>query len=241
MFAAAPGNTVIGSVHICSLTGFQRGPHHAIAAAILPSQRRVGQHAGAAPGVGLPGYIRRHRRSRAGKIGAMIGRPEPNEAAPYYFGYINRIPSDDIVNALKAQLEEILPVLRGISEEQSLHRYAPEKWSIRQMWNHVNDTERVFVFRALWFARGHNSALPSFEHEIAAGAGKADGFPWARHVEEFREVRLATLSFFRNLPEEAWTCSGIASGYPFTVRASAYIVAGHVAHHAAVLREKYSC
>ena len=171
----------------------------------------------------------------------MIGRPGPDEAAPYYFGYINRITSDDIVNALKTQLDETLPFLRGISEEQSLHRYAPGKWSIRQMWNHVNDAERVFVFRALWFARGHSSALPSFEQEIATTAGKADDVPWARHIEEFREVRLATLSFFRNLPEEAWTQSGVASGNPVTVRACAYIVAGHVAHHTAVLREKYSC
>lgn len=171
----------------------------------------------------------------------MIGRPQPNEAAPYYFGYINRITADDIVGALKTQLDETLPFLRGISEGQSLHRYAPDKWSIRQMWNHVNDTERVFVFRTLWFARGHDSALPSFEQDIAVRAGKADDCPWTRHVEEFREVRLATLSFFRNLPEEAWMRSGVASGNPFTVRACAYIVAGHVAHHAAVLREKYSC
>jgi DinB superfamily len=170
----------------------------------------------------------------------MIGRPGPDEAAPYYFGYINRVPSNDIVNALTAQLEEILPFLRGISEEQSLHRYAPGKWSIRQMWNHVNDAERIFVFRALWFARGHQSELPSFEQDIAVDAGKADSVPWARHVEEFREVRLATLSFFRNLPEEAWMCSGVASGNPVTVRACAYIVAGHVAHHTAALREKYS-
>jgi hypothetical protein len=171
----------------------------------------------------------------------MIGRPEPNEAAPYYFGYINRIAGDDIVSALKVQLDETLPFLRGISEDRSLHRYAPDKWSIRQMWNHVNDTERVFVFRALWFARGHDNALPSFEQDIAVRAGKADDCPWTRHVEEFREVRLATLSFFRNLPQEAWMSTGVASGNPFTVRACAYIVAGHVAHHTAVLREKYSC
>ena len=107
------------------------------------------------------------------------------------------------------------------------------------MWGHVNDAERIFVHRALWFARGHTSALPSFEQDIAASAGKADDFPWASHVEEFRQIRLATISFFRNLPEEAWMRSGAASGNPFTVRACAYIVAGHVAHHAAVLREKY--
>ena len=169
----------------------------------------------------------------------MTGRPSANEAAPYYFNYINRVSSSDIVPALHAQLEEVLPLLLGIAEEQSLFRYAPEKWSIRQMWGHVNDTERVFVSRALWFARGHDSALPSFEQDIAAASAKADEVSWARHVEEFREIRLATISFFRNLPEKAWMSTGAASGNPFTVRACAYIVAGHVAHHTAILREKY--
>ena len=169
----------------------------------------------------------------------MIGRPSSSEAAPYYFNYINRVASDDIVPVLQSQLEETLPFLRAISEEKSLSRYAPEKWSIRQMWGHVNDTERVFLMRALWFARGFDTALPSFEQDIAVAAAQSDTIPWARHVEEFREIRLATISFFRNLPEEAWTRKGIASDNPFTVRACAFIVAGHVVHHGAVLREKY--
>ncbi|HEX4605080.1 MAG TPA: DinB family protein, partial [Candidatus Angelobacter sp.] len=167
----------------------------------------------------------------------MIGRPLPNEAAPYYFNYIDRVAGDNIVHFLQNQLDETLPPLHRISEERSLHRYAPDKWSIRQMWNHVNDAERVFLFRALWFARGHNTELPSFEQDIAATTGRADEFHWADHVEEFREIRLATVSFFRNMPEDGWMRTGKASGNPFTVRASAYIIAGHTAHHAAVLRE----
>jgi hypothetical protein len=169
----------------------------------------------------------------------MIGRPTPNEAAPYYFGYINRVSGDDILHALRAQLDETLPLLHRISEETSLHRYAQEKWSIRQMWGHVNDAERIFLFRALWFARGLDGALPSFEQDTAVVAARSDDVAWARHVEEFRELRLSTISFFQNLPEEAWMRTGMASGNPFTVRSSAYIVAGHVAHHMAVLREKY--
>jgi hypothetical protein len=169
----------------------------------------------------------------------MIGRPEPSEAAPYYFGYIDRIKSDDIVHTLQNQLEETLPLLHRIAEEKSLHRYAPGKWTIRQMWNHVNDAERVFLFRALWFARDFTSALPSFEQDIAVTASAADDVAWASHVEEFREIRMATISFFRNMPEDAWMRTGTASDKPFTVRACAYIVAGHVAHHAAMLREKY--
>jgi hypothetical protein len=172
-------------------------------------------------------------------ITSITGRPEANEAAPYYFGYINRVTGDDILNELQSQFDETLPFLRGISEEKSLYRYAPEKWSIRQMWGHVNDTERVFLMRALWFARNFDTPLPSFDQDIAVAAAKSDDIPWARHVEEFREIRLATISFFRNLPEEAWGRTGTASGNPFTVRACAYIVAGHVTHHGAVLREKY--
>ncbi len=169
----------------------------------------------------------------------MIGRPAPNEAAPYYFGYINRVAGDDVLREIQSQLDETLPFLRGIPEDKSLYRYAPEKWSIRQMWGHVNDTERVFVMRALWFARKFDTPMPSFDQDIAVAAAGSDALPWSRHVEEFREIRLATISFFRNLPEEAWTQKGVASGNPFTVRACAFIVAGHVAHHMAVLREKY--
>jgi hypothetical protein len=179
------------------------------------------------------------RLSHADNIIFMIGRPSSSEAAPYYFNYINRVTGDDILSTLHSQIDEMLPFLRTISEEKSLFRYAPEKWSIRQMWGHVNDTERVFLMRALWFARKFDTPLPSFDQDIAVAAANSDDIPWARHVEEFREIRLATISFFRNLPEDAWGRSGLASGNPFTVRACAYVVAGHVTHHAAVLREKY--
>lgn len=169
----------------------------------------------------------------------IIGIPERTEATEYYFNYINLVTSDDILSVLESQLDETTAFLRGISEEKSLYRYAPEKWSIREVWNHVNDAERVFVSRALWFARGFDSPLPSFEQDIAVRTAVADAISWARHVEEFRQIRLATVPFFRNLPAEAWKRKGMASGYPFTVRAMAYIVAGHTAHHAAVLREQY--
>jgi hypothetical protein len=169
----------------------------------------------------------------------MIGRPEANEAAPYYFTYIDKVTSDDVVSMLESQLEELPVFLSGISEEKSVHRYAPEKWSIRELWNHVNDTERAFVFRALWFSRGFDSPLPGFDQNIAAAGAGADNVSWARHIEEFRGLRLATLALYRNLPSEAWLRRGIASDNPFTVRALAYITAGHAAHHTAILRERY--
>jgi hypothetical protein len=169
----------------------------------------------------------------------VTGPPEQSEVAPYYFRYIDRIAGDDIISVLETQLEEVSALLLGISEEKSLHRYAPEKWSIRQVVNHVNDTERVFVSRAFWFARGFDSPLPSYDQEVSAAAACADEFSWASHVEEFRGVRLATLAFFRNLPAGAWMRRGIASGNPFSVRALAYITAGHASHHTAILRERY--
>jgi hypothetical protein len=169
----------------------------------------------------------------------MTGRPAASEAAPYYFTYIDQVPGDDPQAVLAAQLETAPALLSGISEEQSLHRYAPGKWSIRQLLNHVTDTERSLAFRALWFARGFDSALPSYDQEIAAAGAEADSIPWSAHVEEFRRVRLATVSLFANLPPAAWLRSGIASGNPFTVRALAFIIAGHFEHHRRILRERY--
>src|SRR5579884_2344993 len=103
----------------------------------------------------------------------MIGRPGSDEAAAYYFPYIDLVAGDDPVAILERQLRELPAVLRGISEQKSLDRYAPEKWSIRGVLNHVNDTERVFAFRALWFARGFEAPLPSFDQDRGPGAAEA--------------------------------------------------------------------
>jgi hypothetical protein len=166
-------------------------------------------------------------------------RPQTTEAAPYYFTYIDRVLSDDVVSVLEDQLDETGAFLSAISEEKSLSRYAPDKWSIRQVVGHVNDTERLFVFRALWFARGFQDPLPSFDQNICVASAQADQVSWAEHIEEFRRIRLATLAFFQHLPAEAWQRTGIASDNPFTVRALAYIAAGHVVHHNDVIRERY--
>lgn len=173
------------------------------------------------------------------RIGSMIGRPQESEAALYYFTYINQVSGDDAVGTIERQLDESLEFFAGICEDKSLYRYAPEKWSIRQVLNHVTDTERAFAFRALWFARGFAAPLPGYDQNIAASGAGADHVSWAAHVEEFRRVRLGTISLFRNLPTEAWARSGIASDNPFTVRALAFIIAGHLAHHVTVLRERY--
>jgi hypothetical protein len=172
---------------------------------------------------------------------AAAGVPARDESVDYYHRYIDRVigAGPDVVAILRSQREETLAFLRGFSEEQSRYRYAPGKWSARELLSHVNDCERLFVFRAMWFARGFESPLPSFDQEVAAASARADRVPWARHVEEFRALRLSTEAFFGNIPAEAWSRRGIASDNSFTVRALAYITAGHLVHHREILRERY--
>ncbi len=166
-------------------------------------------------------------------------RPDRTEAAEYYFTYIDQVAGENVCRALEAQMPETLALLGDIREDQSLVRYAPDKWSVREVVGHLNDTERLFVFRAMWFARGFDSPLPSFDQHVAAAAGAANERSWQSHVDEFRAVRAATVAFFQHLPEEGWARRGIASDNPFTVRALAYIAAGHVTHHARIVRERY--
>jgi hypothetical protein len=140
---------------------------------------------------------------------------------------------------MERQLSEFSATLSQISEEKSLHRYTPDKWSIREVLNHITDTERAFAFRALWFARGFEAPLPSYDQNVAVAGAEADKITWLAHIEEFNTVRLATIALFRNMPSAAWMRSGIASDNRFTVRALAYIIPGHVTHHVSVLRERY--
>ena len=192
------------------------------------------------------GYVR-------GKAKAMVTVPKKDvrdadlraarssdEAAPYYSRYIDRISSDDVIGVLESELREATERLRGVSEERSAYRYAPDKWSFREALSHVNDTERVFLARAFWFGRGFEGPLPSFDQDVSARAARADDVPWARHVDEFAAIRAGTIAFFKNLPAEAWPRTGVASDNPVSVRALAYIIAGHLAHHLAVLEERYS-
>lgn len=170
---------------------------------------------------------------------SRLTRPDHSEAAEYYFTYINQVPAGDILQILDAQSATLGVVLDGITEQQSLFRYAEDKWSFKQVMSHVNDCERLFVFRAFWFARGFDLPLPSFDQDVAVTFAGADERPWASHLEEFATVRAATMTLFRNLPGGAEVRSGIASGNPFSVRAIAYITAGHVEHHLRILRERY--
>lgn len=169
----------------------------------------------------------------------MTGRPEPEEFDPYYQTYINKVAGEDALAAMQRQMEEWLPVLAGVGEERSLHRYAAGKWTMRQVLHHVADTERVFAFRGLWFARGFAGALPGFDQDVGVAGAQADAIAWAALIEEFRAVRAATIPLFAHLPDEAWMRAGVANGKRMTVRAVAFIIAGHAEHHLRMLRERY--
>lgn len=169
----------------------------------------------------------------------MIGRPEKSEAAPYYFTYIDEVPGNDPLSAMRSQIGDVEALCSSISDDRSCYRYAPGKWSIRQLFNHVTDTERAFAFRALWFARGFDTPLPSYDQDIASAHAEADVIPWNWHIEEFRSVRDATIDLFRNLPAVAWMRGGMASENHFTVRALAFIIVGHTEYHLRILRERY--
>ncbi len=169
----------------------------------------------------------------------MNQRPDKNEAADYYWVYIDQVEGTDILSTLSRQANEVVEVAKSIDEQRSLHRYAPDKWSIREVLNHISDTERAFAFRALWFARGFTDPLPGYDQNIAMAGSGANDRSWASHVADFTAVRAATMTLFETVPAEAWSRRGIASGKEFSVRAMAFIAAGHVAHHLRLLREKY--
>ena len=168
-----------------------------------------------------------------------IPRPRANDYAPFHTSYVTGVPSDDILAFLEQQGRETAAFLRGITEKQSQHRYAPGKWSIREVVGHVSDAERVFTYRALSFARGDATPLPGFDENGWGATSNADRRALAELVEEFSAVRSATLALYRGFSDTEISRSGTASGHRVTVAAIAYVVAGHELHHVNILKERY--
>ena len=170
---------------------------------------------------------------------AAIPRPVAPEYAPYYGRYIDKVPDGDLLRTLEDQGRETQAVLAGLSEAKALHRYAPGKWSVKEVIGHVTDTERVFSYRALRFARGDATALPGFDENAWVPAGSFDARSLADLAAELDAVRRATLTLFRGLDAAALARRGTASDNAVSVRAIAWIIAGHERHHVALLHERY--
>jgi hypothetical protein len=166
-------------------------------------------------------------------------RPEAGEYLPYYGKYISLVPSGDILATLVQQLGETLALLRSLSESQADSRYAPGKWSIKEVVGHIIDTERILAYRALRFARNDQTPLPGFEPDGYVRHAEVGGCKLDDLVNEFELVRRANLCFFRRLDGAAWRRRGIASDGEISVRALAYTIAGHEKHHMQIVREKY--
>jgi uncharacterized damage-inducible protein DinB len=169
----------------------------------------------------------------------ILARPETTEYAEWYCRYVDRVPDGDIVAMLDEQMHATAELLGGLSEPQGDHRYAEGKWSIKDLVGHVADAERVFAYRALRFSRGDQTELAGFDEKLWAANAGASQRSLREVADELRAVRLATIAFARSVTEEQSVRSGVASGWPVTVRGLLYIIAGHEAHHVAVLRERY--
>src|SRR5215470_5620994 len=168
-----------------------------------------------------------------------LSRPQPGEYAPYYDRYISLVQGNDILAALDEQRRQMLLLLSGRSEEEGNFRYASDKWSLKEVVGHLNDSERVFAYRALRIARNDSTPMEGFEQDDYVKFGPFGRRSLEDLIEDYIGVRRATLTLFRNLDDEAWTRRGVANKNEVTVRALAYTIAGHELHHRRILQEKY--
>jgi DinB superfamily len=164
---------------------------------------------------------------------------DPSEYGPGFSAYISNVPEDDVLAAIEAQLSETRAVLESIGEPRAPFRYAPGKWSIKEVVGHFTDSERVFSYRAMAIARGEMQPLPGFDEKTYAENAGFDRLTLRELIETYVAVRTSTILLYRQLPPGAWDRHGIANNNPLSVRALAHVTLGHERHHLRVLRERY--
>ncbi|HEY1272673.1 MAG TPA: DinB family protein [Terriglobales bacterium] len=168
-----------------------------------------------------------------------IAPPQATEYAPYYEGYISLVPAGNIVDHLERQIRETTALLSGLGEDRANFRYAPGKWSVKQLVAHICDGERIMAYRALRFSRNDQTPIEGYEQDDYVQFSPAERCSLAELVDELVAVRRTTVQLFRALDEEAWARRGVANENEMTVRALAYVIAGHELHHRKILKEKY--
>lgn len=170
---------------------------------------------------------------------SVLTPPAVGEYLEYYHKYIDRVPQGDLLETLERQYDEVPRFLGEIPAGLHEHRYAEGKWSVKEVVGHLSDTERIFGYRALRVARGDETPLPGYdENAFVANAG-FDRRPLQSLVDEWRDVRRATLALLRAIDATEAARSGVANGAPISVRAIAYIIAGHTEHHLEILKTRY--
>jgi len=170
---------------------------------------------------------------------ARLARPTPSEYPAEYRDYVASVAEDEPWRVLETQPDEVERLVGRLPEERLLHRYAPGKWSVKEVLGHLCDSDRVFSYRALRFARADATPLHNFDEDLYAKTGKFDARPVGDLVAELRAVRAATLALYRSLDDEALSRSGVARDLRMSVRALAWVTVGHARHHLGVLRERY--
>ncbi len=169
----------------------------------------------------------------------MTTRPDSTEHAPYFAKYISLVPDGEIIATLGKQIESTLGLLRGLSEAQGDLRYAPGKWSVKEVIGHLIDTERIFAYRAMRFARNDRTPLPGFDENSFVANADFGARSLSDLIEEFECVRESSLYLFKHLDDEAWSRRGVANENEISVRALAWNTAGHELHHLGILRSRY--
>jgi len=168
-----------------------------------------------------------------------VQRPTSGEYPADFEGYVSLVPEGDILNVLRKQTEDVLTLIKSVPESRGGFRYAPEKWSIREVLGHVADGERIFAYRATCLARGEQSELPGFDENDYVRTANFDGWSLADLAEQFESLRRANIAVFKYLDDDGWSRSGIVNRYSITVPAIAWAMAGHVRHHLRILEERY--
>lgn len=166
-------------------------------------------------------------------------RPTAGEYAPYFDRYISLVTEPDVLAALNAQASQVHDALSSVSDVRAAHRYADGKWTVREALGHLVDCERVFGFRALAIARGEQYSLASFDEDGYAAAAAHHRVSIDELAEEFATLRRSHVLMFKHLDDASWARIGVVNGAPTSVRAVAFIMAGHVRHHARILTERY--
>lgn len=169
----------------------------------------------------------------------MIDRPEPSEYAPYYGLYVDQAPEGDILDLMESELAATLACLESVPQELEGHRYAPDKWTLREVVGHIVDVERTFGYRALWFARRDPSPQPSMDQDLWAGNSNASERSLESLGAEFALIRRGHIAMFRGLEPTALLRRGEASDCEFSVRSILFILVGHEIHHRRVILERY--
>jgi hypothetical protein len=165
--------------------------------------------------------------------------PDLSRMPEYYHKYINQVKEDDLVIALRNNTSSFLFMLEMIPTEKLDYRYAEGKWTIKEVLQHIIDTERVFTYRALRFARKDNTPLPGFDQDIFAANAKADKRKWNELVDEFTSLRRATELMFGSFDDAQLESAGTATNVSMYVLGVGYIIVGHCIHHMNILKEKY--